>query len=141
MALSERVDKIAKRVLKGEIVEDISVDREGNLLATDPNWRKKVKSVGMRIALGEKLIEVIARALEDEGEIRIYFVDDRQKGEKDDWVVLVSIMDPDGAIFIGITPGTLAETKTTNNLIRYLQELLASVRPNGRPFGVQPSLN
>lgn len=141
MALSERAEKIAQKILKGKIVEDLAIDRNGNLLATELDWDKKVKAVGMKVPLAERLVFTIQRALEDEEEIRIYFVNERQTGESDDWIVMVAVQDPDGAIFIAITPGILAETKSTNGLIAYIKNMIASVRPNGRPFGVQPSLN
>lgn len=100
-----------------------------------------VFAAGIRIHPGEKLIEVICLALEDEEEIRIYFVNERQTGEKDDWIVMVSVQDPDGAVFIAITPGILAETKSTNGLIAYIKDMIDSTRPCGRPFGIQPSEN
>jgi hypothetical protein len=141
MALSERGDRIARWILAGEITQDVTIDKSGQTLATTPGWRKKAKAAGIRVQLAERIVTTVQRALEDEGEVRIYFIDDRQTGSKDDWYVMVGVNDPDGAVFIGITPETLEETRDTNGLIFHIREMLDNVRPSGRPFGIQPSLN
>lgn len=138
MALSERGHRIARWILAGEITQDVTIDKSGQTLATTPGWRRKAKSAGVRIQLAERIVTTVQRALEDEGEVRIYFIGN---GSKDDWYVMVGVNDPDGAVFIGITPETLEETKNTNGLISHIREMLEAVRPNGRPFGIQPSLN
>lgn len=141
MALSERVDKLANRILKGEFDPLIWIDRAERIHATTVDWRKEARKTGIKVNVAEKIVYAVTRGLEDEEQVRIYFLNERNTGEKDDWVVLVTVQDPDGAIFVGITPGILAEVRSAIGLAEYVRDMVASTRPSGRPFGVQPSLN
>lgn len=141
MALSERVDRLANRILQGEFQPLIWIDQAEKIHASTVEWREEAKKTGIKVSVAEKIVHAVMRGLEDEDHVRLYFLNERNRGEKDDWVVLVTVQDPDGAIFVGITPGILAEVKSAIGLAEYVRDMVASTRPSGRPFGAQPSLN
>lgn len=141
MSLSPRAQKLAERILNGEIVHLIEIKAGGETIATTHKWRELAKETGMRIKTAEDIVYAVQRGLEDEEEVRLYFLNERNTGEKDDWIVLVGLNDPDGAIFVGITPGILNDVKTVMNLAMYVRDMVDSTRPYGRVFGPQPSAN
>lgn len=141
MALSQRCGKIAQTILKDKIPADVVIDSDGLATGIVQDWIRHVKKTGIAAKTAEQIVYAATRGLEDEEEIRIWFVNDRNTGEKDDWVVLTAVQDVDGTVFVGVTPGILAETKSVMGLARYLRKMVESQRPAGRPFGVQPSAN
>lgn len=141
MALSQRCDKIAQKILKGKIPADIVIDSDGKATAVVQEWRRHVKKTGINTSTAEKIVYAATRGLEDEEEIRIYFVNERNTSEKDDWIVMITVQDVDGSVFVAVTPGILTEIKSVMGLARYLRKMVESQRPAGRPFGIQPSAN
>ena len=141
MSLSPRAQKLAERILNGEIVHTIEIKAGGETTALIENWLRTAKSVGLRDKTAQDIVYAVQRGLEDEEEVRLYFLNERNTGEKDDWIVLVGLNDPDGAIFVGITPGILNDVKTVMNLAMYVRDMVDSTRPYGRVFGPQPSAN
>jgi hypothetical protein len=138
----ERAERLEQKVIDGTI-EPMFVywgDRTG--WREDREANEKLASMGVNKVVSRGICTAIRRATEDEEEeVRIYFDNESDPFDDDAWMAMMAIEDADSFLIVAIDSSTLKAHTSPHHLCLTVQEMIASSRPNGKPFGKLPSDN